>query len=149
MVGKGIHGLYVWQQAGYWAVWDEENLAHPSQLLSHNLDVQATWCPNHSFKTIPTQLIHPMHDLGWLGRVFMGSMSGIRSVWVVCWATIYLDVQATWCPNHSFKTVPIHLIHSIHDLGWLGRDPWVLYLARSLNVFLLPIYNPITCHLLR
>jgi hypothetical protein len=34
MVGKGIHGIHVLQQAGLDVVWYEENLARPNQLLS-------------------------------------------------------------------------------------------------------------------
>jgi hypothetical protein len=34
MVGKGIHGIHVLQQAGLDGVWNDENLARPNQLLS-------------------------------------------------------------------------------------------------------------------
>jgi hypothetical protein len=40
------------------------------KLLRQNPDVQPTGQLNHSFKTIPIHLIHPVDGFGWLGKSF-------------------------------------------------------------------------------
>jgi hypothetical protein len=50
------------------------------KLLRQNPDVQPTGQLNHSFKTIPIHLIHPVDGFGWLGKSFISSMSGSRLV---------------------------------------------------------------------
>jgi hypothetical protein len=68
-----------------------------SHLLSQNRGIQPLYCTNHCFKTIPTHLIHPMHDFGWFGRESMGSVSCCRPIWV-CW-----DVENSAQPIPPFE----------------------------------------------
>jgi hypothetical protein len=45
--------------------------------------------------------------------------------WGLCLAAGPLDIPLTCPPNHCFKTIPIHLIHPMHDFGWSERESMV------------------------